>query len=365
MVSIAHVCSYPAVICWNRGSPITGVGMPVGLLSVPSPSWPAKFHPAGERVGLVAQALQEHQTQASPPNLPHAIARALMTQAPSRQSWSGVQAVEQLPQVWGAAKSASQPLLGSSSQLSQPTARAVAAPAWETAGSDEHYGRHQTRLCTADQQHPSAHGMQQASVRRLHTRHTCCRLCCAMCQPYTAPCAQLATSQVPVAQVAVAWDRAHVLLHLPQLVVVLRRVSQPVSEMPSQSPQPASTQQQRQGLREGTRSNKKQMSTHIAKSHIQPAGQLDNKSTPPSCPFPSHPTSQAQPAPAAQLATSQVPVAQVPVAWDRAHVLLHLPQLEVVLRRVSQPLAGLLSQSPQPAASMKKTCQLMHNTTTC
>ena len=42
-----------------------------------------------------------------------------------------------------------------------------------------------------------------------------------------------------MAQVAVAWGRAHVVLQLPQLEGVLSGVSQPLVEMPSQLPQPA------------------------------------------------------------------------------------------------------------------------------
>ena len=42
-------------------------------------------------------------------------------------------------------------------------------------------------------------------------------------------------------------------------------------------------------------------------------------------------------------------MAQVAVAWGRPHAVLQLPQLEVVLSGVSQPLVELLSQLPQPA----------------
>ena len=55
------------------------------------------------------------------------------------------------------------------------------------------------------------------------------------------------------------------------------------------------------------------------------------------------------PAPALQLETEQVPVAQVAMAWGRAQGVLQLPQLERVLSAVSQPLVALLSQLPQPA----------------
>ena len=47
-------------------------------------------------------------------------------------------------------------------------------------------------------------------------------------------------------------------------------------------------------------------------------------------------------------------MAQLAVAWGRSHAVLQLPQLEVVLSGVSQPLVELLSQLPQPAASAKR-----------
>lgn len=51
---------------------------------------------------------------------------------------------------------------------------------------------------------------------------------------------QSATAQVPVSHVAVAFGGAQVEVHVPQWVVVLRAVSQPLAALPSQSPQPVS-----------------------------------------------------------------------------------------------------------------------------
>jgi hypothetical protein len=81
----------------------------------------------------------------------------------------------------------------------------------------------------------------------------------------------------------------HALPHIPQLLALSRGVSQPLAGFPSQSPKPA-----------------------------------------------------------LQVAITHVPAAHATVAFASTHALPHIPQLLALFNGVSQPLAGLPSQSPKP-----------------
>ena len=61
-------------------------------------------------------------------------------------------------------------------------------------------------------------------------------------------------------------------------------------------------------------------------------------------------SSSQLPQPSSQLATAQLPVAQLGVAWALSQLWPQAPQLLGVVSEVSQPLLGLPSQSCQPMA---------------
>ena len=62
------------------------------------------------------------------------------------------------------------------------------------------------------------------------------------------------------------------------------------------------------------------------------------------------------PKPVAHAATAQAPAAHVGAALAKVHTVAHAPQWVAVTRvSVSQPLSGLLSQSPKPPAQVPTT----------
>jgi hypothetical protein len=71
------------------------------------------------------------------------------------------------------------------------------------------------------------------------------------------------------------------------------------------------------------------------------------------------------PHPALQDCTMQTPYRQVEVAFGRLHGVPHAPQLLRVYRSVSQPLAGLLSQLPQPAEHVGEQTPATHEVVPC
>ena len=160
----------------------------------------------------------------------------------------------------------------------------------------------------------------------------------------TSQSAKLATHDAiwhePAPQVTLAFARAQVAPHEPQLASELSGVSQPLAALPSQLPNPALQAP-------SVHAPALQLAVALAREHptAQPPQLLRVLRGV------SHPLASAAsqlPEPALQLPITQLPPAHVGVALARAHALPQDPQLPGVLRGVSQPLAALPSQLPQP-----------------
>jgi hypothetical protein len=151
-------------------------------------------------------------------------------------------------------------------------------------------------------------------------------------------------TQLPVAQVAVALARLQAVPHEPQLVSVVRLVSQPLVALLSQLPQPALQ----------VKLQAPELQAVVPWALVQALPQLPQfcvlvlRLT--SQPFDARPSQSA--VPAAQVAQPQAPLTQLGVV-GQVHTFGQLPQwFTLVLRLVSQPPAGFESQSPKPAAQV-------------
>jgi len=170
----------------------------------------------------------------------------------------------------------------------------------------------------------------------------------AVSQPFSAFMSQLPnpvlhapSTQLPVAQLAVAFARAQATPHVPQFAVVVRGASQPFAAFMSQLPNPAlhapSTQLPVAQL-------------EVAFERVHDVPQVPQLAAVVS--GASHPLAAARsqfPKPALQLSSAQLPVEQLAVALARAHGTPHAPQLASVVSGASQPFADIVSQSSNPA----------------
>jgi hypothetical protein len=161
----------------------------------------------------------------------------------------------------------------------------------------------------------------------------------------------------PVAQVAVAFDREHVAPQLPQFVSEVSAVSHPLPSTPSQLPQ--------FGLHEAI-AHDPVAQVALAFGRAQAVPQLPqlvvvlSVASQPLASFPSQ-----LPKPLLHDAIAHDPVAQVALAFARAHAVPHAPQSVRVLSWVSQPLAGFPSQSPHPPVHPGWHCPLTQATPPC
>ena len=117
-------------------------------------------------------------------------------------------------------------------------------------------------------------------------------------------------------------------------------VSHPLAALPSQSPKPA--------LHEATaQAPVAQLPVPLAGAHADAAAAaVGSVSSAVSHPFAGLPSQS--PKPGLHEATAQAPVAQLPVPLAGAQAMPQPPQLASVSSAVSQPFAGLPSQSPKP-----------------
>ena len=148
-----------------------------------------------------------------------------------------------------------------------------------------------------------------------------------------------------------AWGRAHVVLQLPQCWGELSGVSQPLVELLSQLPQPAASAEKhslttvqwppKAASPSGTCNTLCGLCHANCNAARWAAGYLPGHLT--------LPTSS----PRAQLATWQVPLSHLGVAFAKVQLVLQLPQAVGLSMRVSQPLVELLSQLPQPAPQVQ------------
>jgi len=145
-------------------------------------------------------------------------------------------------------------------------------------------------------------------------------------------------THTPEVQAVVPFAAVHRSPHAAQLATVPRLASQPLTTLPSQLPNPAP-----------------QAIAHAPAEQLGvPPAELQAVAQLPQCavlvvvsvsqPSPAEPLQS--PKPVLQLVTTQVPVAHVPVPFAGLQAAPQAPQLLEELRAVSQPLAGLPSQSP-------------------
>lgn len=134
----------------------------------------------------------------------------------------------------------------------------------------------------------------------------------------------------------------HVVPQLPQSVSVLSGVSQPFASIPSQSSHPSL----------------QAVMVHVPVAHdslaftrlqlVPQEPQFESVSSRVSQPFAGSPSQLPQPA--LHVPSVHVPVAQDSLAFGRLHGTPQPPQLESVLKDVSQPFAGRPSQFAHPAS---------------
>lgn len=154
------------------------------------------------------------------------------------------------------------------------------------------------------------------------------------------PALQVSSSQLPVEQEVVALGRLQAVPHVPQLLRVRMLVSHPLPPSRSQSANP--------GLQVPSEQTPvSQLSLALARSHVMPqAAQLVSVLSDVSQPLASTPSQLDHPR--SQPAVTQDPVVQLAEAFCRSHSTPQAPQSVSVRMSVSQPLAGLASQSEKP-----------------
>ena len=159
------------------------------------------------------------------------------------------------------------------------------------------------------------------------------------------PGLQLTNSHTPVLHDSLAPGRSQSAPHAPQFERVVVGVSQPLLSMPSQLAQPVLQDEIAQNPPEhvaaalarehGVPHEAQSVKVRILVS--QPVASLSSQSS----------------KPAAQVVTRHDPVEHSPAPEDGAHATPQAPQLALVLRGVSQPLAALPSQSDQPGLQLR------------
>jgi hypothetical protein len=155
------------------------------------------------------------------------------------------------------------------------------------------------------------------------------------------PALQAWMAHEPVEQVAAAFVLVQAVAHAPQCASEVRLCSQPLAEFPSQSPSP--------GVQSvATQAPVAQVAFLPAKLQVVPQlAQSVRVLSAVSQPFAG--LLSQSPKPALQMVSAQVPVAQLAVAFARAQGMPQAPQLDVVVSGASQPLAAFTSQFPKPA----------------
>jgi len=145
--------------------------------------------------------------------------------------------------------------------------------------------------------------------------------------------------QVPLGQVVVPFAFVHCVPHVPQFAVVLSEASQPLEACPSQLPKFA--------LHPIEHDPRAQLGVPLLLLQIVPqAPQFATLI----CVFISQPLAPAPsqlPKPEEQAPSAQLPEAQDSAAFARSQTAPHVPQLDSVVRLVSQPFAALPSQLPK------------------
>jgi hypothetical protein len=334
----------------------------------------AQARPHAPQLVRVVWVLVSQPLEAEPSQSPKPAAQRTTVHAPAEQPWAEVlaraQTVPQAPQ-----------LAGSRAVLAQ---KAVAPMPQERRGEAQ-------VVPHAPPEHtwPAGQAVPQAPQLVLSERVSTSQPSEGLALQSAKPAAQAVMAHAPLAQVEAALARVHARPQAPQFeALVLRSVSQPLGEAPSQSPKPPAQRTTVQALAaqpldatwerahaapqapqlEGSRavlaqkadapapqvlSGEAQVAPHAPPEHTWPAGQAV-----PHAPqlalsvavLTSQPLvgSWSQSVkPAAQAMTAHAPRVQVEVALGSVHARPQAPQLEALEERsVSQPLGAVPSQSP-------------------
>ncbi len=155
------------------------------------------------------------------------------------------------------------------------------------------------------------------------------------------PIAHAAMPHAPDTQITVALASAHTAPHAPQLDASVERFSQCVLPRQSACPDGHTVVDVMHAP-----------ATHrwvVPHAVAQPPQCAASEPVFVSHPFPDRPSQSAHPD--AQVPITHTPAAHVALALAKLHAVAHDPQCPTVsVRLVSQPLAGRLSQSPQPVS---------------
>jgi len=150
--------------------------------------------------------------------------------------------------------------------------------------------------------------------------------------------------QVPLGQVVVPFAFVHCVPHIPQFVTVLSDASQPLVTSPSQLPKLAL-----QAIEQAPRA---QLGVPLLLLHVVPqAPQFATLI----CVFTSQPFAPAPsqlPNPELHAPRAQLPDAQDSAAFARSQTAPQVPQLDSVVRLVSQPFEAFPSQLPKFALQL-------------
>jgi hypothetical protein len=268
-----------------------------------------------------------------PSQLPQPVLQLEKLQEPEEQvapdALAGLQVVPQAPQSDNVVRERSQPLVELPSQLPQPELQETSVQVPPEHDSTA-LGRSQ-RVLHAPQLSSVASEVSQPLVGL----------------PSQLPqfVLQLTSVQVPVVHVSVAFAMSQGTPQLPQSVSDVRERSQPLAPLPSQLPQPESHPENEQA----------------PVMHVAPVAWAGEHPTPQAPQFTSvvrdasHPSASMLLQSAqgvSQLVIRQAPVAQDSVARGRSHATPQAAQLVSVVSEVSQPLARMPSQSPQPRSQL-------------
>jgi hypothetical protein len=267
---------------------------------------------------------------ALPSQLPHPLLHVPRVQVPVEQlaeAFVRVQVVPQAPQLLLVVSEVSQPSLASPLQLPQPLLQLeiVQLPVEQL-----------VEAFAAEQPTPQPpqlvlvfSGVSQPSL--------------ASPLQLAQPALQLAMTQLPLEQLVVALASAQLTPQPPQFEVVVSEVSHPLLGLLSQLPQPDE--------QPGTQAPDTHAVVPWALVHaLVHDPQLVKELREASQPSFARPLQLAQPA--LQLEIAQVPVEQEPEAFASEHTAPQAPQFESEVSAVSQPLAPLPSQLPQPVTQL-------------
>jgi len=163
----------------------------------------------------------------------------------------------------------------------------------------------------------------------------------AMASQFPKPELHVPSTQLPVAQLELALARVQAMPHEPQLAAVVSGASQPFAAFVSQLPNPElhmpSTQLPVAQL-------------EVAFERVQGVPQVPQLAAVVSGASQPFAAARSQlPKPELHERSAQEPEAQLAVAFARVHATPHAPQLASVEREVSQPFDDMESQSSKPA----------------